>query len=190
MPTPTPAWCRWTTLHSRFGRLTIHWFETPAGPRVWQIALPGAGAGFLAARSKEAKRALEATCPAIDHLKKQLNRFLEGSDIRFDLELAAFERCTPFQKKVLRAEYEVPRGWVTTYGRIAVHLGTRQAARAVGQALATNPFPLIIPCHRAVAVDGHLSGYQGGIIMKEELLRMEGIDISPKKRVLFAKVFY
>ena len=68
-----------------------------------------------------------------------------------------------FQESVLRAEAtEIPRGRVSTYKLIAEHVGTHNGARAVGTALARNPFPLIVPCHRAIRSDRRLGGYQGG----------------------------
>lgn len=92
------------------------------------------------------------------------------------MEMVALELCGEFQRRVLLAEYGIPRGWVSTYGRIARHIGSPGAARAVGTALAENPFPIIIPCHRAVRADGTLGGYQGGKEMKRALLEMEGVE--------------
>lgn len=185
-----PAWCRRTTQASPFGMLHLYWFETPAGPKVWQITLPTPWMRIFAVESPEPVVAEESSCPMIDNLKEQLLLFLEGADIRFHLELAAMERCHPFQQRVLAAEHAVPHGHVTTYGRIASHLKMPGAARAVGQALATNPFPLLVPCHRAVLASGRLGGYQGGTVMKEELLRREGIEISEEKKVGFDQIFY
>jgi len=96
----------------------------------------------------------------------------------------ALERCTDFQRRVILTEYSIPRGRVSTYGRIARALGVMGGARAVGSALARNPFPLVIPCHRAVRSDGAMSGYQGGAPMKRALLEMEGVEVSPAGRVL------
>jgi len=81
-------------------------------------------------------------------------------------------------------EYKIPRGWVSTYGRIAGKLGNAGAARAVGTALSRNPFPLIVPCHRAVRSDGSLGGYAGGIAMKKRLLELEGIESDGYGRVI------
>lgn len=92
------------------------------------------------------------------------------------------ERCGPFQTLVLGAEHAIPRGRLSTYGRIAAHIGHPRAARAVGSALGTNPFPILIPCHRAVRSDGGLGGYAGGLEMKRALLTLEGITLSPDGR--------
>jgi methylated-DNA-[protein]-cysteine S-methyltransferase len=100
------------------------------------------------------------------------------------------KQCSEFQRRVLLAEYGIRRGWVSTYGRIARHLGMPQGARAVGSALAHNPFPIIIPCHRAIAADGSLGGYQGGPEMKRSLLEMEGIAFGANGRVQVERFYY
>ena len=68
----------------------------------------------------------------------------------------------------------IPAGRVRTYGDIARQLNRPGAARAVGRAMATNPFPVAIPCHRVVGTDGSLTGFAGGTELKAEMLRMEG----------------
>jgi methylated-DNA-[protein]-cysteine S-methyltransferase len=117
---------------------------------------------------------------------------LEGEIVAFDLDMEpiALETCSEFQQSVLRAEHAIPRGWVSTYGKIAAHLGLSRGARAVGGALAHNPFPLVVPCHRAVRADGTLGGYQGGSAMKRALLEMEGVEVSATDSVHAAQIFY
>jgi len=88
------------------------------------------------------------------------------------------------------AEYGIPRGWVSTYGKIAKHIGVAGGSRAVGRALAENPFPIIIPCHRAVRVDGVIEGYQGGSEMKRALLAMEGVEFTDRGTVSMQRVYY
>ena len=121
-----------------------------------------------------------ATCPGIDDLCSGITALLEGESVRFPLSLARLDQCPPFQQSVLRAEHAIPRGKVSSYSLIATHLGKPKAARAVGAALATNPFPLIIPCHRAIRTDGTLGGYQGGVEMKRSLLEYEGVEFDDK----------
>lgn len=83
------------------------------------------------------------------------------------------KELTEFQKKVYQATKTIPKGEVRTYGWIANMIGQPGAARAVGNALNKNPFPVIVPCHRVVASDG-LGGFASGLKRKKELLRSEG----------------
>jgi len=130
------------------------------------------------------------SCPAIVELGEQIQCFLEGEAVDFELAIIALGRCSEFQQRVLVAEHGIPRGWVSTYGRIARHLGIPGGARAVGGALARNPFPIIIPCHRAIRANGELGGFQGGQSMKRALLELEGIEFSPSGKVLTNRVHY
>ncbi|MDP3066207.1 MAG: MGMT family protein, partial [Methanobacteriaceae archaeon] len=98
--------------------------------------------------------------------------------------------CSSFQKAVLRAEHQIPRGSVSTYQLISKHLGKENGARAVGNALAKNPFPLIIPCHRAIRSDRHLGGFQGGLNMKRALLEKEGVKFDHAGRAVGARFYY
>lgn len=68
----------------------------------------------------------------------------------------------------------IPTGETRSYGWLARKVGRPRAARAVGRAMATNPLPIVVPCHRVVASDGSLRGYGGGLAMKAALLRLEG----------------
>jgi methylated-DNA-[protein]-cysteine S-methyltransferase len=125
----------------------------------------------------------------VDALADRIAAFLAGEDLRFSLEVARLDPCSPFQQKVLRAEHGIPRGKVSTYQRIAGHLGDPRAARAVGTALAHNPFPIIVPCHRAIRSDGTLGGFQGGMEMKRALLQMEGVLVAGSGRVVPGQLF-
>lgn len=126
----------------------------------------------------------------ITEYTKIIQAFLTGEDVQFDLDGLALDQCSKFQRKVLLAEYRIPRGWVSTYGRIAKHLGISGGARAVGNALAKNPFPIVIPCHRAIKSNGELGGYRGGADMKRKLLEMEGIQCSLSGKVITNHMYY
>lgn len=82
-----------------------------------------------------------------------------------------------FEKMVLRKVAEIPRGKVVTYGEVARAIGREGAARAVGNALAKNPYPIIIPCHRVIKGDLSLGGYTSGVKNKKTLLEEEGVEI-------------
>ena len=105
---------------------------------------------------------------------RQIEEYLEGSRQYFDLPID-WSVMTPFQKKALKATYEIPRGQTRTYGEVAEQAGNPQAPRAVGRAEATNPIPIVIPCHRVVNADGELHGYSGhgGLETKAWLLELE-----------------
>lgn len=103
---------------------------------------------------------------------EQLREYFAGQRQRFDLSLD-LERLTPFQRGVLQAACAIPYGAVRSYGQLAQTLGHPHASRAVGQALGSNPIPIVIPCHRVVASDGSLGGYTGGLEKKRFLLDLE-----------------
>ena len=106
-------------------------------------------------------------------IERELREYAEGRGRSFSvaLDLAALK---PFQRAVLAAIRNIPFGETRTYGWVAREIGNPKAARAVGQALHTNPIPIIIPCHRVIASDGSLGGYGGGVPMKQKLLKLEG----------------
>ncbi len=79
-----------------------------------------------------------------------------------------------FRRAVLEETMRIPAGETRSYGWIAQKVGNPRAARAVGRVMATNPLPLVVPCHRVVGSDGSLTGYGGGLALKEALLRAEG----------------
>ena len=130
------------------------------------------------------------SCKSISELGEGIRSFLNGEPVKFELDIVALEVCSTFQRRVLLAEYEIPRGWVSTYGRISKNLGIVNGARAVGRALSRNPFPIIIPCHRAIRSNGELGGFQGGLGMKRTLLEYEGVSISDEGKVLTTRIFY
>lgn len=90
-------------------------------------------------------------------------------------------RVPPFTAKVLRAAQAVPAGQTATYGELAAIAGSPGAARAAGQAMATNPWPVVVPCHRVVAAGGGAGGFSahGGVVTKEKLLQLEGGTLTP-----------
>jgi methylated-DNA-[protein]-cysteine S-methyltransferase len=104
----------------------------------------------------------------------QLSAYLAGNLRQFTLPLD-LTGMTPFQVQVLRLTSQIPYGHTSTYKEIAVKLGKVNAARAIGRVEATNPIPLVIPCHRVLGSDGSLHGYggPGGIKLKAWLLKLE-----------------
>ncbi|OGI60587.1 6-O-methylguanine DNA methyltransferase [Candidatus Nomurabacteria bacterium RIFCSPHIGHO2_01_FULL_37_25] len=84
---------------------------------------------------------------------------------------------TDFQKKVWRVLLQIPKGEIITYKELAIKIGRPRAARAVGNAVGANPFPIKIPCHRVICSDGKIGGYsgKGGVKTKRALLKKEGV---------------
>lgn len=109
----------------------------------------------------------------IDVLVGRLRRYFEGEAIVFDEPLDPIIG-TVFQRRVWASTRDIPRGQTRTYGELARLAGSPGAARAVGQAMARNPWPVIVPCHRVVGHDGRLTGFGGGLVMKHRMLAMEG----------------
>lgn len=105
-------------------------------------------------------------------LVARLEAYFSGQQVAFadELNLAA---ATPFQRQVWETTRLIPYGETKSYLRVAEQIKKPGAARAVGQALGSNPLPVIIPCHRVVASDGKLGGFSGGLEMKRRLLRLE-----------------
>jgi methylated-DNA-[protein]-cysteine S-methyltransferase len=168
---------------SPFGTFAIVWQESNGDALIRRIFLahplrPAAelvGAAFPFSRP--------SLSPAIAARAARLQQFMAGDDVQLPLAWVNLSRCSPFQRRVLLEEKRIPRSRVDTYGNLARKLSTPTAARAVARALATNPFPLIIPCHRTVRALGNLAGFQGGMAMKRILLEQEGVAFTASGRV-------
>ena len=134
-----------------FGTGAVCWRQEKKAARIVRV--------FLPANNKEAEALLRAAYPgvergehpALNQTITKLKALTGGMAVCFDLSLLAWDLCPPFQRRVLRAEAQVPAGRVTTYGRLAARIGAPGAARAVGHALATNP----VACLCAYVVFGH-----------------------------------
>jgi methylated-DNA-[protein]-cysteine S-methyltransferase len=108
----------------------------------------------------------------LDDARRQLSEYFDGRRRTFQLELDW--RLSPgFRRRVLRATAQIPFGHTGSYRDVATAAGSPRAVRAAGSALATNPLPIIVPCHRVLRSDGGLGGYRGGIAMKRALLGYE-----------------
>jgi methylated-DNA-[protein]-cysteine S-methyltransferase len=166
------------------------WSVHRGRPKILHIVLPRPGVSARQRARTLSPDSIAASCAEVDAVADRLVAFLAGEDIRFSLDIVRLDRCSAFQRRVLRADHGIPRGSVSTYQRVARHLGNAGAARAVGRALATNPFPVLIPCHRVIAAGGALGGFGGGLAMKRALLAMEGVRFDDRGRVEEARFFY
>lgn len=110
--------------------------------------------------------------PRLDTARRELAEYFAGRRAAFDLPLD-LRLAHGFRARVLTALTGIPCGQTRSYGRIAADLGNPGASRAVGTACATNPLPIVIPCHRVVRSDGSLGGFLGGPAAKSLLLDIE-----------------
>ncbi len=104
----------------------------------------------------------------------QIEDYFKGKRQIFDIPLDL--RGTDFQISVWQALLKIPYGTTKTYSEIAQEIKHPKAVRAVGGAIGANPVPIVVPCHRVIGKDGTLTGFGGGLEIKEELLRLEGIE--------------
>ena len=102
---------------------------------------------------------------------RQLRAYFSGELTEFDVRLNL--RGTPFQLRVWESLQEIPYGETISYGQLAKRIRQPSAVRAVGLANGSNPIPIIVPCHRVIGSDGSLTGYGGGLSVKEKLLALE-----------------
>ncbi|MFP3906076.1 MAG: methylated-DNA--[protein]-cysteine S-methyltransferase, partial [Acidimicrobiales bacterium] len=159
------AWCR---------------VDSPVGP----LVVAGTEAGLLAVSFDDPDAALapiaEHVSPRIlempdrlDPVRRQLDEYFAGERHRFALALDR-RLSRGFRATVLRALEAVEYGQTVSYAELAARAGNPQAFRAVGSAMATNPIPIVVPCHRVLRTGGGLGGYAGGLEVKRWLLDLEG----------------
>lgn len=180
----------YTSFPSKFGSFSIVWKKTENYLKLLRI--------FLSTPKYHSEELVEInfikvhskSCQTIEKLGIKIQKVFEGESVDFKLNKIALNICSDFQKRVLLAEYKIPRGWVSTYRRLARAIGIPNGARAVGKALSNNPFPIIIPCHRAIRSNGELGGFQGGLNMKRALLEFEGIKFTPSNTVIMNRIYY
>jgi methylated-DNA-[protein]-cysteine S-methyltransferase len=108
-----------------------------------------------------------------DGVRRELDEYFEGRRTSFDLPLD-WSLTHGFNRRVLKRTAEIPYGEVSTYSEVAARAGSPRAFRAAGNALGSNPIPIVVPCHRVLHTGGGLGGYGGGLETKEFLLRLEG----------------
>ncbi len=117
-------------------------------------------------------RVLEAP-ERLDPLRRELDEYFSGRRTRFDVRT---DRALigPFARRVLGRTARIPYGKVSTYSEVAAAAGSPRASRAAGNALARNPIPIVIPCHRVLHSGGGMGGYTGGLDREARLLALEG----------------
>ncbi len=164
--TNIPSWGTIGVTVTPAGLVAVHWGPSPSHP-----------AGL---RGEAAAPTVQALRCAASQWLTHLQAYFAGQRREFPLEIA-WGTLPAFQRQVLQATAAIPYGETRTYGQIAAAIGKPGAARAVGRALATNPMPIVIPCHRVVSADGRLHGYSGpgGLTAKARLLALENTASLP-----------
>ncbi len=119
-------------------------------------------------------------CDWFPELRGRLQRYAQGVMTEFDDIVVELPGQTDFQKRVVRATRRIKYGETVTYRQLAINAGAPKAARAVGNAMAANRFPIIVPCHRVVAAAGKLGGFSApqGVSLKEQMLLMEAETVN------------
>jgi methylated-DNA-[protein]-cysteine S-methyltransferase len=162
----------WTTTDTPIGLLTLA--ATEAG--LVRIDFGGPEGALPELADKLGRRVIEA--PArLDQPRRQLDEYFAGKRHDFDLPLDR-SLSHGFRLQVLEELSTVPYGMVVSYRELAVRVGNPKASRAVGTAMATNPIPIVVPCHRVLRTGGALGGYGGGLPTKRWLLHLEGAALT------------
>lgn len=150
-------------------------FDSPLGP-LYAFATP---VGLLRLSYEGAREEVPltstgegATSVQFDAVRTQLDEYFAGTRQTFDLPID-WSLIRGFAERVLKATASIPYGQTMTYAEVAAMAGNPRAVRAAGNALGSNPLPIVIPCHRVVRTGGSLGGYTGGVSKKEFLLGLE-----------------
>lgn len=155
--------------------------DSPVGPLLLAATVRGLvrvayehedhGAVLAALADRVSPRVLEAPGP-LDGAARQIEEYFTGRRTAFDLPLD-LRLSRGFRRRVLTLLPEIGYGRTASYAAVAAAAGSPRAVRAVGSACATNPLPVVVPCHRVVRSDGTVGGYVGGAEAKRVLLRLE-----------------
>ena len=152
---------RWGTIETGFATFAA-WVDDRG--RLVRFNLSAKGAAKVDTNAVHDERAIAG-------VRKQVEEYCAGKRTEFDLELAP--TGTEFQRAVWSALLDIPYGETRSYGEVARAIGQPKAARGVGSANHANPIGLIVPCHRVIGADGSLTGYGGGLPLKQALLAHE-----------------
>ena len=168
LPQRVEVWMRYILLDTELGQVGL--VRSSAGLR--RIVLPRPGRGVVLQLVMEDFPGAIADPTPFGDLPQRLKRYLEGEQVSFDDELDLIG-ASAFRRAVWEATRSIPYGETQSYSWIARQIGKPRALRAVGQALATNPLPIMLPCHRVIGKNGRLTGFEGGLEIKKRLLDIE-----------------
>jgi methylated-DNA-[protein]-cysteine S-methyltransferase len=160
----------YATADSPFGPLLL----ATTGRGLVRVAFPEEDADSVLERlaRRISPRIVEAAAP-LEPARRELEEYFAGSRRAFELPLD-WTLVSPFGRRVLDATAEIPYGGVLSYAEVAAEAGSPRGSRAAGNALGSNPMPIVVPCHRVLRTGGALGGYGGGLDRKRWLLELEG----------------
>jgi methylated-DNA-[protein]-cysteine S-methyltransferase len=181
------AMAAFTERADREGLVDVAWAtsDSPIGP----LALATTDQGLLCVWFGDAEPMIEQVAAKVsprvlraphrvDAARRQLDEYFDGTRTEFDMPLDWRLSVSGFRRRVLqRLFHDVGYGHVVSYRDLAVAEGSPGASRAVGTTMATNPIPIVVPCHRVLRTGGALGGYGGGLDAKRWLLRLEGVSL-------------
>ncbi len=173
---------------STFGDVGIVWVREGEPPLIIRAVFPQNGMSTTDMIKKDFPDAEEGLHKNLEKTCDSISAFLDGACVNFSMKFVGIDRCGDFQRRVLLETMRIPRGNVTSYSSLAKRISAPGAARAVGSALAGNPFPIIIPCHRVVKSDGYVGQFGGGTEVKKALLRLEGVEIDNSERIVSQRI--
>jgi methylated-DNA-[protein]-cysteine S-methyltransferase len=159
----------YATADSPFGPLLL----ATTGRGLVRVAFPEEDADSVLERlaRRISPRIVETPAP-LDAARRELEEYFAGSRQSFQLPLD-WTLVGPFGRRVLGATAEIPYGGVLSYAEVAAEAGSPRGSRAAGNALGSNPLPIVVPCHRVLRTGGALGGYGGGLDRKRWLLELE-----------------
>jgi len=177
-----------TPVEFHLGEIGLVWQFYVDAPLLIRVLMPDGQRTFLSQLRQLYPEARSRSHPTIDVICRQLERYDQGKDIAFSVPEVGPQPWSNFYRRVWTETAKIPRGKVSTYGQVANKISNPRAARAVGTALAKNPFPLLIPCHRVIQSSGELGNYSaGGPTVKRHLLVREGVLFDCQGRVMVPK---
>ncbi len=181
MPSTKTFW--YHLLTSFLGDVGVVWQSEGDKPSIVSVVLPRTDISTADTIRADYPGAAPRSHTNLKETCGKIATLLGGTRVDFSVKCVEIDRCRGFQKRVLCETMRIPCGRVTSYGALAKAIHAPGSARAVGSALAQNPFPLIIPCHRVVKADGRSGQFGGGGEMKKALLLLEGVEIDGRGRI-------
>lgn len=169
-----PANVHYAVIDGPAGRLVAARTATGLARLAYEDDNGGLDAILDALAGRLSPRILEA--PArLDDVRRELDEYFERRRSAFDIPID-WALVGPFGQRILRATAQIPFGETRSYAQVAAAAGSPNGSRAAGNALGSNPIPIIVPCHRVLRSGGALGGYTGGLHRKRLLLRTEGVE--------------